>query len=146
MVGAIIMVSEGLCQIIWVFVMGVVTPNAVHFMIFAIALNTASAIVCYWVPESPRYLYGINELEKCSKVLAYIAKANGIKDYEMARFDVEYQIMVEDLDGDDGEEIAVAIRPTEKTEEIKAPNDTKDGNFDSLLSQRDKDGTKNKIY
>ena len=140
------MVSEGLCQIIWVFVMGVVTPNAVHSMIFAIALNTASAIVCYWVPESPRYLYGINELEKCSKVLAYIAKANGIKDYEMARFDVEYQIMVEDLDGDDGEEIAVAIRPTEKTEEIKAPNDTKDGNFDSLLSQRDKDGTKNKIY
>ena len=115
-------------------------------MIFAIALNTASAFVCYWVPESPRYLYGINDLEKCSKVLAYIARANGIKDYEIASFNVEYQIMVEDLDGDDGEEIAVAIRPTEKTEELKAPNDTKDGNFDSLLSQRDKDGTKNKIY
>ena len=114
--------------------MGVITPNAYHFMMFAIALNIATAFCCYWVPESPRYLYGINDLEKCSKVLAYIAKANGIKDYELPTFDVEYQIMVEDLDGDDGEEIAVAIRPTEKANESKAPNDTKDGNFDSLLS------------
>lgn len=78
MVGAIIMVSEGCCQILWVFVMGVITKNAYHFMMFAIALNIATAFCCYWVPESPRYLYGINDLEKCSKVLAYIAKANGI--------------------------------------------------------------------
>ena len=70
--------------------MGVITPNAYHFMMFAIALNIATAFCCYWVPESPRYLYGINDLEKCSKVLAYIAKANGIKDYELPTFDVEY--------------------------------------------------------
>ena len=115
-------------------------------MMFTIALNIASAFCCYWVPESPRYLYGINNLDKCKEVLAYIAKANGIKDYEMPSFDVEYQIMVDDMDADEGEDIAVAIRPTEKAEELKIPNDTKDGNFDSLLSQRDKEGTKNKIY
>ena len=78
MVGAVIMVSEGCCQILWVFVMGVITPNAVHFMMFAIGLNIVTAFICYWVPESPRYLYGINNLDKCKEVFAYIAKANGI--------------------------------------------------------------------
>ena len=50
-------------------------------MYFALAINIVTAICCYWVPESPRYLYGINELEKCKEVFAYIAAKNGIKDY-----------------------------------------------------------------
>ena len=84
----------------------------------------------YWIPESPRYLYGINNLEKCSEVLAYIAKANGVKDYQPAEFAVDYQIMVEDVDkeADEGrsyEQVAM----------------TKDGDgamFDSVLTNRDK--------
>ena len=50
-------------------------------MYFAVSLNIISVIAMYWIPESPRYLYGINNLEKCRDVLAYIAKANGVKDY-----------------------------------------------------------------
>ena len=62
------------------------------------ALNLISAIAFFWVPESPRYLYGINDLEKCSQVLAYIAKMNGVQDYSAPKFEVEFDIQVENVD------------------------------------------------
>ena len=80
-VGAVIMVSEGLCQVLWVFFLTVISKNTFQFMYFAVALNIVTAICFIWVPESPRYLYGINNLEKCAEVLAYIAAKNGVKDY-----------------------------------------------------------------
>ena len=110
--------------------MKLISKNTFYFIYFAVALNLISVIVMYWIPESPRYLYGINNLEKCSEVLAYIAKANGVKDYQPAEFEVDYQIMVEDVDkeADEGrsyEQVAM----------------TKDGDgamFDSVLTNRDK--------
>ena len=75
------MVTEGLGQVIWVFYLTVISKDTFYFMYFALAINIVTAICCYWVPESPRYLYGINELEKCKEVFAYIAAKNGIKDY-----------------------------------------------------------------
>ena len=54
------MVSEGLCQVFWVFFLAVISKDTFYFMYFAIALNVVSCVACYWVPESPRYLYGIN--------------------------------------------------------------------------------------
>lgn len=75
------MVSEGLAQVSWVFFLAVFSKDTFYMMYFAFALNLVTCIGCYWVPESPRYLYGINNLEKCKEVFAYIAKMNGIKDY-----------------------------------------------------------------
>jgi len=72
-------------------------------MYFAMALNICSATAFFWVPESPRYLYGINNLEKCADVLQYIAKKNGIKDYERPEFEVEYDIHIEMDDAAMGE-------------------------------------------
>ena len=127
-VGAVIMVSEGLCQLLWVLFLTVIGPNTFHFMYFAIFLNVITAIAFYWVPESPRYLYGINNLEKCSEVLTYIAKMNGIKDYSPPKFEVEYEIDigVECVDDDDNN-TNNNIRPSENE---------KSKNFDSVLSAR----------
>ena len=93
-------------------------------MYFAISLNLVTAIAFYWVPESPRYLYGINDLEKCSQVLTYIAHKNGITDYVPPKFEVQYEIgvEVECMDDSNGN-----IRPSEN-------NNGK--NFDSVLSAR----------
>ena len=77
-IGAVIMVSEGLCQVIWVFFLTCISKNTFHLMFFAIGLNILTAIMFYWVPESPRYLYGINDLEKCKEVFCYIAKFNRV--------------------------------------------------------------------
>ena len=59
------MVSEGLCQVLWVFFLTVISKDTFYFMYFALSLNVLTAIACYWVPESPRYLYGVNNLERC---------------------------------------------------------------------------------
>lgn len=72
------MVSEGLCQVMWVFYLRFISRNTFYFMWFAISLNILSAIAGYFIPESPRYLYGINNLDKCGEVFTYIAKMNGI--------------------------------------------------------------------
>mmetsp|Transcript_31444 Transcript_31444/g.39056 ORF Transcript_31444/g.39056 Transcript_31444/m.39056 type:complete len:281 (+) Transcript_31444:37-879(+) len=77
-VGAVIMVSEGLCQVFWVFFLTVISKDTFYFMYFAIALNFVTAIAFYWVPESPRYLYGINDLDRCAEVLTYIADKNNV--------------------------------------------------------------------
>ena len=92
-------------------------------MYFAIVLNVLTAIAFYWVPESPRYLYGINDLERCAQVLTYIAEKNGVKDYQSPKFEVQYQIGVdvECIDEDNN------LRPSEN-------NHGK--NFDSVLSAR----------
>ena len=97
-VGAVIMISEGCTQIFWVFFLTVISKDTFYFMYFAMALNLISAIAFFWVPESPRYLYGINDLEKCSQVLAYIAKMNGVQDYSAPKFEVEFDIQVDNVD------------------------------------------------
>jgi len=89
------MVSEGLCQVLWVFYLAVISKNTFYFIYFAIALNILTCTGCYWVPESPRYLYGINDLEKCKKVLTYIAKMNRVQDYKEPEFQVDFEITTE---------------------------------------------------
>jgi len=95
-VGAVVMVSEGLCQVLWVFFLTVISKNTFQFMYFAVGLNIVAAFAFFWVPESPRYLYGINNLEKCSTVLTYIAAKNGVSNYQKPKFEVEYEIEAEE--------------------------------------------------
>ena len=77
-----------------------ISKDTFYFMYFAISLNVVTCVACYWVPESPRYLYGINNLEKCKETFRYIAKMNGIKDYVDPEFQVEYEITAECVDDD----------------------------------------------
>ena len=86
------MVCEGMVQVVWVTYLTLISQNAYGMLYFALGLNIFSAIGCIWVEESPRYLYGINNLERCAEVLATIAKRNGIQDYEKPQFAVEYEI------------------------------------------------------
>jgi hypothetical protein len=70
----------------------------------------------YWIPESPRYLYGINELEKCRAALIYIAEKNGVQDYQPAEFAVDYEIMVENVGGRPSEHLPMTKTPEDATE------------------------------
>jgi hypothetical protein len=97
---------------------------------FAISLNVITIVAVYWIPESPRYLYGINDLEKCREIFIYIAKKNGIQDYQPPLFEADYEITAERVD-----EISDQGRPSEQIPMIKDP----DGNFDSVISKRDRD-------
>jgi len=108
------MVSEGLCQVLWVFYLRFISQNSFYFLWFAVALNVVTVIAVYWIPESPRYLYGINNLEKCRETLIYIAEKNGVQNYEPAVFEVDFEIMAENIDdaSDEG-------RPSEQVPMIK---------------------------
>ena len=125
-VGAVIMVSEGLCQVLWVVFLTAFSKNTFYFMYFAIALNLFAVVTFYWVPESPRYLYGINDLEKCAEVLTYIAKMNGVKDYVPPKFNVEY-------------EIDIGIEDMDSSMNLRVSEPDKSKNFDSLISKRGAD-------
>ena len=94
--------------------MAAISKDTFYFMYFAIALNLVTCIACYWVPESPRYLYGINNLEKCKETFAYIAKMNGVTDYEMPEFHVEFEIECVDRDTAAGNDNQLANTQKEK--------------------------------
>ena len=105
---------------------------------FATGLNVVTAIGAFFVPESPRWLYGINNLERCKQVFIQIARFNGVKNYQPPQFDVDYLIYVEDVDAKStstGNEISL------DKERLSDPNNTNsqsnvDGNnsqFDHLL-------------
>lgn len=114
--------------------MTVISKNTFYFMYFALALNVATAIACYWVPESPRYLYGVNNIERCQEIFAYIAKFNGVENYQVPRFEVEFEIECLDADSD--------ARVTDVGNKTKDRVSTVDNNFSQVLSERGRTTTK----
>lgn len=56
-VGASLMVAEGCVQIVWTAYFVFISQNSVPFLWFITILNFVTAIVCFWIVESPRYLY-----------------------------------------------------------------------------------------
>lgn len=107
------MVGEGMVQVLWVTYLTLISQNAYGMLYFALGLNCISAFGCIWVEESPRYLYGINNMEKCAEVLATIAKRNGVQDYQKPQFAVEYEISAQNLDDSRDDTYAMAARKTE---------------------------------
>lgn len=97
-VGASMMVAEGASLIVWTIYFKFLSQNAFPFMYFATTLNFVTAFLCFWTVESPRYLFGMEEFEKCKAALATIARRNGVQDYVGPVFDEELDILVEDLD------------------------------------------------
>ena len=63
-------------------------------------LGGICAILCTFLPESPRYYFGTERYDDCRKSLRYIAKFNGVKDFKDPHFDAEDFIFVEDVDED----------------------------------------------
>ena len=120
-----------MCQLFWVFYLTAISRNTFYFLYFAICLNIVTAVACYWVPESPRYLYGINNLDKCKEVFSYIASMNGIKDYEPPSFPADIEIDIDDNQFGGSRESG------------QGPKETRNSNFDSLLSEREREATTN---
>lgn len=56
-VGAALMVAEGSVQIIWTAYFVFISQNAEPFLWGITVLNFVTAIVCFFILESPRYLY-----------------------------------------------------------------------------------------
>jgi predicted ABC-type sugar transport system permease subunit len=80
------MVSEGSCTIIWTIYFYWISRNAFYFIYFTIFLNILAVIGCFYVVESPRYLFGMEQFEECRKVMMVIAKRNKVSDYEEPTF------------------------------------------------------------
>lgn len=108
-VGASLMVAEGSCQIIWTIYFVWISRNAFYFIYFTIGLNILAAIGCFYVVESPRYLFGMERFEDCKKVLAVIASRNGVKDYQEPVFEDEDALFIEE---DEVELAASRINPS----------------------------------
>jgi predicted ABC-type sugar transport system permease subunit len=75
------MVSEGSVLIVWTIYFVWISRNSFYFLYFVFALNIVAIICCYYLVESPRYLFGMEKFEECRKIMILIAKRNGVLDY-----------------------------------------------------------------
>ena len=87
------MVAEGSVVLIWTLYFVTVSQNSDYFLFGASCLNAVTAITCFFIVESPRYLYGTQQFQRCEEVLEKIAKYNGYPEYTSPEFDVEYEII-----------------------------------------------------
>ena len=98
MIGGFLMVTEGSCQIIWAIYLRYISVDCYYFVYFASALSITASILTIFIPESPRYLYGANQLEECANVLKKLAKYNGVVGYDDPKFDPDVEILIQNLD------------------------------------------------
>lgn len=96
--GASLMIAEGSTQIIWTVYFVWISKNAFWFIYGVLILNFFCILACFYVTESPRYLFGMERYDECKKVLITIAKRNGVKDYQEPEFNEETLLMVENAD------------------------------------------------
>lgn len=76
------MIAEGSCILILTFYFVVISSYAYSFMWLAVAINGAGAIFSFFYPESPRYLFGVDDFEGCTRSLEKIASFNGVENYK----------------------------------------------------------------
>ena len=88
------MITEGSCQVIWAIYLRFISQNTIYFVEYSAVLSILAAIMTFWIPETPRYLYGANNLQECSNVLKLIAKRNGVIGYDDPKFEVEFEILL----------------------------------------------------
>jgi hypothetical protein len=90
------MVAEGSVQIIWTIYFVFISQNAETFLYFCTVLNFLTAISCFFIVESPRYLYSTRQFERCATTLQKIARLNGVPEYAAPNFEVDVEILVEE--------------------------------------------------
>lgn len=91
------MITEGSCQVIWSIYLRFISQDTFYFVYYALAMSIVASIMTFFIPESPRYLYGANDLKGCSDVLQLIARRNNVIGYDLPKFEPEYEILIEDV-------------------------------------------------
>lgn len=119
------MIAEGSCAIIWTGYFYFISRNAFYFIYFTIGLNLLALFGAFYLTESPRYLFGMENFEECRKVMMTIAKRNKVLDYQEPIFDDEHIVMIEVEDGSQNINPSGPIRTTEPETQ----------QFDHLLAQ-----------
>ena len=64
-VGGIAMVAEASSLMLWVLYLTQVSKQAEYFLLYTTALNAALLIPICFITESPRWLYGMGDFERC---------------------------------------------------------------------------------
>lgn len=92
-VGGIAMVAEASSLMLWVIFLTQVSKKAEYFLMYSTGLNFALLIPICFIQESPRWLYGMSNFDKCGEVLTKMAAWNGVKDYKTPQFEVNYSLL-----------------------------------------------------
>jgi OCT family organic cation transporter-like MFS transporter 4/5 len=99
-VGAALMVVEGSVLIIWTIYFKYVSQNAFILCYATAGLNVLLAILIWFVPESPRWYFGMERFEEARAIIDKMARLNG-KDFRCERFQEEFDIYIEEADFND---------------------------------------------
>jgi hypothetical protein len=71
-------------------------------MYFATGMNFFFAFMCAFIPESPRWYFGMERFEESRAIINKLGSLNGVKDFKCERFDEEFDIFVEEADFTEG--------------------------------------------
>ena len=80
-VGAALMVCQGSVLILWSGYFAFISKQAIWFLSAGVALNFITAILCFTIPESPKYFFAKERFDECRESIAIIARRNGVHDY-----------------------------------------------------------------
>jgi hypothetical protein len=104
-----------------------ITRYSVYFLAFGVLMNFITAILCFFIPESPKYLFGKEKFDECRKSLATVASRNGVVDYHPPKFAIEDELLIEI---DDEDELAMLHK---ERSTMKMKESILDEKFDHLL-------------
>jgi MFS family permease len=81
-VGAALMVCQGSVLIYWSIYFVWIGSNAKYMLGLGVILNFVTAILSFFIPESPKYLFGKERFDEARKSLKTIASRNGVSDFK----------------------------------------------------------------
>jgi hypothetical protein len=98
-----------------------------------VILNFVTAILSFFIPESPKYLFGKERFDECRQSLKTIASRNGVSDFKPPIFLHENTLHIE-IDDEDDLAMIQQTQPDRLTtmKESDAHGRATDKNFDHL--------------
>lgn len=106
-VGAALMVCQGSVLIYWSIYFVWIDYNAKYMLGVGVILNFITAILSFFIPESPKYLFGKEKFDEARNSLKKIASGNGVSDFKPPIFEHENTLHIE---VDDEDELAMITR------------------------------------
>ena len=103
-VGAALMVCQGSVLIYWSIYFVWIDYNAKYMLGVGVILNFITAILSFFIPESPKYLFGKEKFDDARKSLKTIASRNGVSNFKPPIFEHENTLHIE---VDDEDELAM---------------------------------------
>ena len=91
-VSTLLLMFECIVSMVLALYFKFISKNWIYILSFGASLNLIFLIGCYFIPESPEYLYSYYKFRETKRTFEFIAKFNKVKMNQSYMFDSEYEM------------------------------------------------------